>query len=133
MKNLFLVTITVLMASFLVNDSLSAQTAESKIISLNESNFVASTKTGLILVDFYADWCRPCKLMKPVLEEFAGDYSTKMKVAAVNTDFNKTLSGQYSISGIPCLVLLKDGKEVKRIVGYRDKAQLLQELSSWLN
>ncbi len=105
---------------------------QSKISQLTESNFYQSTKSGLFLVDFYADWCRPCKLMRPVLEEFANEYQNKIKVVAVNTDNNRNLSSKYNISGIPCLVLLKDGKEVKRIIGYKDKASLVSELSQWL-
>jgi thioredoxin 1 len=108
------------------------QLTQSKIISLTESNFDATTKKGLYLVDFYADWCRPCKLMKPVLEEFAGNYESKIKVVSVNTDYNKNLSTQYQVSGIPCLILLKDGKEIKRLVGYRGKAELENDLQQWI-
>jgi thioredoxin 1 len=108
------------------------QLAHSKIVTLTESNFDATTQKGLYLVDFYADWCRPCKLMKPVLEEFAGNYESKIKVVSVNTDYNKNLSTQYQVSGIPCLILLKDGKEIKRLVGYRGKAELENDLQQWI-
>ncbi len=110
----------------------STQLAQSKIVTLTESNFDATTQKGLYLVDFYADWCRPCKLMKPVLEEFANNYESKIKVVAVNTDFNRNLSTRFQISGIPCLVLLKDGKEIKRLVGYREKAELENDLQQWI-
>ncbi|MEJ5266904.1 MAG: thioredoxin [Bacteroidales bacterium] len=108
------------------------QLAHSKIVTLTESNFDATTQKGLYLVDFYADWCRPCKLMKPVLEEFATNYESKIRVVAVNTDFNKNLSTRFQVSGIPCLVLLKDGKEIKRLVGYREKAELENDLQQWI-
>lgn len=106
--------------------------AQSKIVTLTESNFDVTTQKGLYLVDFYADWCRPCKLMKPVLEEFASNYESKIRVVAVNTDFNKNLSSRFQVSGIPCLVLLKDGKEIKRLVGYRGKSELENDLQQWI-
>jgi thioredoxin 1 len=133
MKKSVLITVAIMFIAILSFEKASAQTTESNIKVLNESNFKASTKTGIYVVDFYADWCRPCKMMKPVLEEVAGEYSSKFTIASVNTDQNKTLSSQYNISGIPCLVILKDGKEVKRIVGYRDKTQLLSELADYIN
>lgn len=132
-KIVLVVSIMLSISTLLTLKSQNAIVAETKIINLTETNFDASIKKGLILVDFYADWCRPCKLMRPVLEEFAGEYSTKIKVAAVNTDYNKNLSTKYQVSGIPCLILFKDGKEVKRLVGYREKQSLISELSQWLN
>lgn len=71
---------------------------------------------GLVLVDFYADWCGPCQMMKPVLEEFA-DGNPAVKVLEVNIDDNEELAREYAVSGIPCMVLFSDGKETKRVVG----------------
>jgi thioredoxin 1 len=133
MKKSVLITVAVIFIALFSFEKASAQTTQSNIKVLNESNFKESTKSGIYVVDFYADWCRPCKMMKPVLEEVAGEYSSKITIASVNTDQNKTLSSQYNISGIPCLVILKDGKEVKRIVGYRDKTQLVTELADYIN
>lgn len=132
MKKSLLISAAIIVIALFSFKSVSAQTADSKIKVLTESNFKSSTKSGVYLVDFYADWCRPCKMMKPILEEFAGEYANKITVAGVNTDNNKTLSTQYNISGIPCLVVLKDGKEVKRIVGYREKAQLISDLEEYI-
>lgn len=75
-----------------------------------------SEKAELELLDFYADWCGPCQLMKPTLEEFK-KLHPEMKVTAVNIDEEEEKAEKYGVSGIPCLVLLKDGEEVKREVG----------------
>ena len=68
---------------------------------------------GLVLVDFYADWCGPCQMMKPVLEEFA-DANKDLKVLGVNIDENEDLAEEYEVSTIPCMVLFKNGKEISR-------------------
>ena len=68
------------------------------------------------LLDFYADWCGPCQMMKPVVAEFEKAHP-EVKVRAVNIDEEQELASEYGVSGIPCLVFLKDGKEVDRVVG----------------
>ena len=68
------------------------------------------------LIDFYADWCGPCQMMKPVLEDFEAKHP-EVKVTKVNVDNEEELAERYNVSGIPCLVLLNDGKEVARNVG----------------
>lgn len=125
------IILTSILAFMSANNSF-AQDAESKIKVFDESNFDLSIKSGLVFVDFYADWCRPCKMMQPVLEEFAKDQSGKIVVAKVNTEINKKLSQRFSITGIPCMILFKDGKEIKRVVGFRDKAGLEAELANYL-
>lgn len=132
MKRTILTFITIAIIGFFMNDLVAQSAVTSNIKVLSESSFKAETKSGLVLVDFYADWCRPCKMMKPVLEEVAGEYKSQIKIASINTDFNKTLSSQYNISGIPCMILFKDGKEVKRIIGYQDKTQLLAQLNGYV-
>lgn len=132
MKRFLLISTVLIVVGLLTSVNLNAQTSESKIKTLTESDFTAGTKSGVVLVDFYADWCRPCKMMKPVLEEVAGEYQSKITVASVNTDNNKNLSAKFNISGIPCMIVMKDGKEVKRIIGYREKSQLLAELAEYI-
>ncbi|MCB1146998.1 MAG: thioredoxin [Leptospiraceae bacterium] len=70
-----------------------------------------------VLVDFYADWCGPCKMLKPILEEVAKDWSGKAKVIKVDTDAQQHLAMKYGIQGIPTLILFKHGKEVHRTSG----------------
>lgn len=106
--------------------------AQSDVKIVSQSNFQSSIKSGLVLVDFYADWCGPCKMMKPILEDVATEYKNKITIATLNTDANPILSQQYNITGIPCLILFKNGKEIKRIIGYHNKEQLLAKLADYL-
>ncbi len=78
---------------------------------------------GLVLVDFNADWCGPCQMMKPILEEFA-EKNANVKVVGVNVDDNEDLAREYEVSGIPCMILFSEGKETKRIVGLQSEKKL---------
>ena len=71
-----------------------------------------------VLVDFWATWCGPCKMLAPVVEKVAAAHAGKAKFVKLDTDQNPSLSGEYQVSGIPCLILFKGGKPVDRIVGY---------------
>ena len=81
-------------------------------LELNEANFEENTQEGLVLVDFYATWCSPCRALAPILENV-----TDVKVVKVNTDLNMTLASGFNISALPTLVFLKDGVEVDRTMG----------------
>ncbi len=128
MKKNILVLLSIILIGTLTSSILNAQTTESKIIKLSEKNFDKGIKSGLVLVDFYADWCRPCKMMQPILESVASKHSEKITIAKLNTDNNKMLSQKYKISGIPAMILFKNGKEIARIIGYHDEAALIQKL-----
>jgi thioredoxin 1 len=80
------------------------------------------------LVDFWAEWCGPCKMIGPVVEEVAAEYAEKLRVAKMNVDENPKTPQNLGIRGIPTLILFKDGVEAKRIVGYRTKEALVDEL-----
>ena len=86
MKKIVLLLSTMLLLGFFAIPKSNAQTADSKIVMLNEANFDKGIKSGLVLVDFYADWCRPCKMMQPVLEEVANEYQKKIVISTVITD-----------------------------------------------
>ncbi|MER3553691.1 MAG: thioredoxin [Meiothermus sp.] len=81
-----------------------------------------------VLVDFWAEWCGPCKMVAPVLEEISRDYAGKLKVVKLNVDHHPLASSAYSVSSIPTLMLFKNGQPVERIVGALPKAALLQKL-----
>ena len=78
-----------------------------------------------VLVDFYADWCGPCNVMAPVIEELAKELEGKAKVGKINVDENSDIAVEYNVMSIPTLIIFKNGKEEKRLVGLRDKEELL--------
>ncbi|EGC02113.1 MULTISPECIES: thioredoxin [Ruminococcus] len=90
-----------------------------------ENEVIKSDKP--VLVDFNADWCGPCKMLAPVLEEIAGSRDD-VKIVSINVDDEDILAEDYGVSSIPCLVVVKDGKEVKRSIGFRGKDAVLELL-----
>jgi thioredoxin 1 len=77
-----------------------------------------------VLVDFWAEWCGPCKMVAPIVEDLAGEYAGKLRTVKVDVDQSPNLAGRYGISGIPALVFFNDGKEVDRVVGALPKPRL---------
>ena len=84
------------------------------------------------LVDFWAAWCGPCRMVAPVVEEIAGEYDGKLRVAKLDVDSNQQTPGRYGIQGIPTLILFKGGAEMTRIVGFRPKEALVEELLPYI-
>ncbi len=94
---------------------------------LTKDNFDEFIKEGKVIVDFYADWCGPCQMMKPIFEE-ASKEMTDVKFGKVNTEEQQELAGKFQIMSIPSFVLFKDGKKVGNFMGGRDKEALKQEI-----
>lgn len=96
------------------------------IMDLNEGNFDKEVvKSGIpVLVDFWAPWCGPCRMVGPIVEDLARDNEGRLQVLKLNVDENQVLAGRFNVRSIPTLVLFKDGQEVKRIIGAQGKAQL---------
>ncbi|MEA1875217.1 MAG: thioredoxin [Bacteroidota bacterium] len=99
-----------------------------KIKILTKKNYKTGIKKGLVLVDFWAPWCAPCKIIAPTLNEIAEEKSDEVTIAKVNVDQYKQVAQKFKIRNIPTLVLFKDGREVKRIMGVKSKRALLKEI-----
>ena len=97
--------------------------AELNITSLNFENEVLNSDKP-VLLDFYADWCGPCKMLAPVLHEIAEENAGALKVGKVNVDEQMELAMRFQVSSIPMLVVFKDGKAVVKLVGYRPKSEI---------
>lgn len=100
-----------------------------KIIDVTSENFESEVLNSKVpvLVDFNADWCGPCRMVRPVLDELANE-SDDYKIVSVNVDDEEELAAKYSVSSIPCMVLMKDGNEVSRSIGLRPKSELKEFL-----
>jgi thioredoxin 1 len=85
-----------------------------------------------VLVDFWAEWCGPCKMIAPVLEELAGEQAGKLRIAKLNVDDNPSAARRFDVMSIPTLIVFKDGQPAKRIVGAKPKGALLEELSEFV-
>ena len=97
------------------------------VISLNEKNFeeevLKSEKT--VLIDFWASWCGPCRMMSPVIDKIAEEMRQKVKVCKINIDEEQNLAVKYNVMSIPTFIVLKNGKEVARSVGVQDKTEII--------
>ncbi len=94
------------------------------VVELTDSNFKEEVQSGLTLVDFWAPWCGPCRIMSPVVEELSSDYEGRIKVAKMNIDENTATAMQYRVMSIPNMILFQDGQPVDQLVGARPKRSL---------
>ncbi|WP_295021878.1 thioredoxin [Sulfurimonas sp.] len=103
-----------------------------KYIELTASNFEETLNKGVSLVDFWAPWCGPCRMIAPVIEELAADFDGKAKICKVNTDEEQDISVKFGIRSIPTIMFFKDGKMVDQIVGAQSKAALAEKINALL-
>ncbi len=104
-----------------------------KYIELNSSNFNDTIKDGVCVVDFWAPWCGPCRMIAPIIEELADDYEGKAKICKVNTDEEQDIAIAYGIRSIPTLLFFKDGELKDQMIGAAGKQVIAEKIDALLN
>ncbi|GGH99668.1 MULTISPECIES: thioredoxin [Mammaliicoccus] len=99
------------------------------LVKATDANFDEQIKEGVSLVDFWAPWCGPCKMIAPVLEDLAKDVEGKANIVKLDVDENQATAAKYEVMSIPTLIVFKDGEAVDKVVGFQPKEQLEQVLS----
>lgn len=99
---------------------------------INQTNFDSKVSEGVVLVDFFANWCGPCKMLAPVLDQLSSQYEGKVAIYKVDVDLSPELAGRYGIQAIPTMIVFKDGKAVKQTQGFMAKPQIEALLNSYL-
>lgn len=101
-----------------------------KIVTLTKANFEHQVKNSIVLIDFWASWCMPCKMLAPVINDVAEEADGMAKVGKVNIEEQKELASRFSVRSIPTIILLKNGKEINRFVGVKTKNFYLKQIQS---
>jgi thioredoxin 1 len=116
------------------NRSTERMAMSGKIVELDDATFDEHVKTAdvPVLVDFWAEWCGPCKVIAPILEEIAEEQAGRLSVAKLNVDDSLEVARRYDVMSIPTLLVFRDGEPKARLVGAKPKGQLLQELAAFL-
>ncbi|HCY8923743.1 TPA: thioredoxin [Staphylococcus aureus] len=102
------------------------------IVKVTDADFDSKVESGVQLVDFWATWCGPCKMIAPVLEELAADYEGKADILKLDVDENPSTAAKYEVMSIPTLIVFKDGQPVDKVVGFQPKENLAEFLDKHL-
>ncbi|KGR78740.1 thioredoxin [Ureibacillus manganicus] len=100
------------------------------IVHVTDQNFNEEIANGVVLVDFWATWCGPCKMIAPVLEEIDAEIGDQVKIAKLDVDNNQATAAEYQVMSIPTLLLFKDGQQVAKTVGFQPKEALIEFINS---
>lgn len=141
----FLILIGVLAISFVIYSFVSSKAANdsgiadtdtankgSKVIILDTDGFDSAIANGVVLVDFWATWCPPCRIQAPILEDLASEISHLATISKLDVDENRPIASRFGVRSIPTLILFKDGKEVERYVGVQQKETLRAVIENYL-
>lgn len=135
MKGLIIAVVVIAVVAVLIMRSYNKMknapaVAESDLIEhLTAQNFAHKTRSGIVLVDFWADWCMPCKMMAPILNEVAEATEGTATIYKLNVDEQQQVAAKYGIRNIPTMILFKDGKEVERIIGVKPKDYIISSIN----
>ena len=113
-------------------DQRESEMASDKLKTLTDSNFDQEIQTGVVLVDFWAEWCGPCRRISPIVEELAGQYDGRATVGKLNVDENPNVPGRFMIRGIPTLLLFKNGQLADTLVGLAPKEDIAKMIDKHL-
>ncbi|MEI6062870.1 MAG: thioredoxin [Bacteroidota bacterium] len=132
MKKILLVVFATLLFVMALPGLESCKSGKESIVTLTADNFSSETAKGIVLVDFWATWCMPCRAMAPVIEEIASQTQGKIKVGKVDIDINKEAANQFHIVSIPTIIIFKDGVPMETLVGIQSKETLVNALSKYI-
>ncbi|MCM3601250.1 thioredoxin [Robertmurraya korlensis] len=102
------------------------------IVKITDDTFKNEISNGLVLVDFWAPWCGPCKMIAPVLEEINEEMGNQVKIAKLNVDDNQVTTAEFGVMSIPTLLLFKDGEVVEKVIGFQPKENLVEVITNHL-
>lgn len=131
MKKIKIIPVLILLLC-LGQSSCKSGSGNESILILTTDNFSAETAQGVVMVDFWATWCMPCKAMAPVIDEIADQTKGKLKVGKVDIDKNGPLANQFGVQAIPTIIIFNNGKAVETLVGIQSKEALVNALSKYI-
>jgi len=124
--------ILILFSVLLMTSCKNTEVSDKNTVTLNSDNFDQTINKGVVLVDFWATWCRPCQIQGPIVSELAGKYKDKITVGKIDIDQNSDLAGTYNIQSIPTLMIFVEGKPVETLVGLRSKGALEELINKYI-